>query len=139
MGLRDSPVALCGHTGWLVLYSIVSDDPSNTPASLTDLGKHASGNSSRQSVSRRGAILDDIGTDATDWERAPRKIFTSGKNILDIGIWLGGKEEISVQPLQADPDDPPLAQPSTCAVNSTKRHWTCSRPRLLLTTTGPAK
>ena len=96
IGLQDSAVALCGHTDWLVLHSIVSADESTSSfitsstfydsnqtltaylaAYLTDLSKQASGNSTRRSISRRegidekeivkATIISQLVSDALRW------------------------------------------------------------------------
>ena len=135
IGLKDSPVALCGHTDRPVLQCIISADASNSSfitsstfynsdqtltACLTNLGKHASGNSVRRSIPPRGviSILADVVADDTDGECPPCGIASTFKPIVDIGSLFDGDDEGTAQPLQPDPDDPPPAQFSTCAVNS---------------------
>ena len=134
--LKDSPIALCGHSGWLILHSVVSADPSNSSfitsstfydsdqalnTYVADLAKQAKANSARRSLSPRGAegIAADLAADATDFECPPCEIATTAKTLWDVGSWLLVSDEVVAQLVKSPTDDdPPSAEPSTCAVNS---------------------
>ncbi len=140
IGLKKSPVELCGHNNWLILNSIVSANASNSSFTtsstfydsdqalttyLTSLSNATNANSTHRSLERRWveAILGDLAADSTDWECPPCEFVTAAKTIVDIGSFFGSTT--NVQPLQIgllrpphpNDDDPPPAQPSTCTVN----------------------
>ena len=110
-------------------------------AYLTDLSKQASGNSTRGSISRRGgeSIIGDLVADGTDWECPPCEFFTAAKTIVDIGSLIGGEEVNLAQPSKSCPDDPPPAQPSTCAVNSNQMPLDMEPPEAPDNDDGPCK
>ena len=88
IGLKKSPVKLCGHNDWLMLNSIVSANASNSSfttsstfydsdqaltAYLTSLSNATKANSTPRSLECRGVevVLGDLAADATDWESSP--------------------------------------------------------------------
>ena len=156
IGLKNSPIALFGHTDWLVLHSIVSANANNSSfiasstfydskqdlaSYLTDFSNQAKANSTHRSLARRGGetIIADLGLDGVDVECPPCELATTAKTVWDIGSYfLGGDDDVQ----QASPpndDDPPPAQPSTCTVNTNEKPLDMEPPEAPENDDGPCK